>query len=168
MEPVTHPNLRTDHQEWNESYYFVFYDKQNSLGGMTRIGFKPNKEEYMSDKGRRICDKIEKAYQELGIDKQEFCEKARNYQDLLSELADESLYTSVLLMDGENLEDSRLFSLIQHRYDENDLKDLDQLKQKHTENVRKEDQCSKAYFELLEPVYNKLLTLGESRDDLIR
>ena len=48
MEPITHPDLQTDHLEWNESYYFVFYDKKNSLGGMTRLGFKPNKEEGMS------------------------------------------------------------------------------------------------------------------------
>ncbi|GAG56682.1 unnamed protein product [marine sediment metagenome] len=48
MEPITHPDHCTDHLEWNESYYFVFYDKQNSLGGMTRLGFKPNKEEGMS------------------------------------------------------------------------------------------------------------------------
>lgn len=32
-------------REWNESYYFVFYDKGNGLGGMTRLGFKPNKQE---------------------------------------------------------------------------------------------------------------------------
>ena len=48
MEPITHPDRRTDHLEWNESYYFVFHDKENSLGGMTRLGFKPNKEEGMS------------------------------------------------------------------------------------------------------------------------
>ena len=32
-------------KEWNESYYFVFFDKNNRLGGMTRLGFKPNKNE---------------------------------------------------------------------------------------------------------------------------
>jgi hypothetical protein len=48
MEPITHPKLCTNHLEWNESYYFVFYDKHNSIGGMTRLGFKPNKEEGMA------------------------------------------------------------------------------------------------------------------------
>ncbi|MFW9968689.1 MAG: hypothetical protein ACFFDF_00720 [Candidatus Odinarchaeota archaeon] len=48
MEPITHPDCKTNHLEWNESYYFVFYDKKNSLGGMTRLGFKPNKEESIS------------------------------------------------------------------------------------------------------------------------
>ncbi len=48
MEPITHLDLCTDHPEWNESYYFVFYDKQHNIGGMTRLGFKPNKEEGMS------------------------------------------------------------------------------------------------------------------------
>ena len=43
MEPLIHKaNLET---EWNESYYFVFYDKKTGLGGMTRLGFKPNKQE---------------------------------------------------------------------------------------------------------------------------
>ena len=42
-EPLTHvANAETD---WNESYYFVFYDKNLSIGGMTRLGFKPNKQE---------------------------------------------------------------------------------------------------------------------------
>ncbi|MFX0002417.1 MAG: hypothetical protein ACFE9C_09760 [Candidatus Hodarchaeota archaeon] len=48
MEQLTHPNLRTEHPEWNESYYFVFYDTKNNLGGMTRLGFKPNKQEGMA------------------------------------------------------------------------------------------------------------------------
>ncbi len=48
MEPVTHPNLCTDHPEWNESYYFVFFNKRHNLGGMSRLGFKPNKPEGMS------------------------------------------------------------------------------------------------------------------------
>ncbi|HIH89666.1 TPA: hypothetical protein HA344_10750 [Candidatus Bathyarchaeota archaeon] len=33
------------HREWNESYYLCFSDKQNGLSGMTRLGFKPNKDE---------------------------------------------------------------------------------------------------------------------------
>jgi hypothetical protein len=42
-EPLAHePNAK---REWNESYYFVFYDRKLNLGGMTRLGFKPNKEE---------------------------------------------------------------------------------------------------------------------------
>ncbi|MEM2128775.1 MAG: hypothetical protein QXN86_03855, partial [Candidatus Methanomethylicaceae archaeon] len=32
----------------NESYYFVFYDQKQKIGGMTRLGFKPNKEEGMT------------------------------------------------------------------------------------------------------------------------
>jgi len=48
LEPLTHPKLCTDHLEWNESYYFVFYDKKLNLGGMTRLGFKPNKQEGMA------------------------------------------------------------------------------------------------------------------------
>jgi len=43
MEPLTHtPGL---HIEWNESYYLCFSDRRNKLNGMTRLGFKPNKEE---------------------------------------------------------------------------------------------------------------------------
>ncbi|MHA1488632.1 MAG: DUF7064 domain-containing protein [Promethearchaeota archaeon] len=48
MEPLTHSNLCTDHPEWNESYYFVFFNKEHDLGGMSRIGFKPNKPEGMT------------------------------------------------------------------------------------------------------------------------
>ncbi len=47
MEPLTHP-IGSKHAEWNESYYFVFYDKKNRIGGMSRIGFKPNKPEGMT------------------------------------------------------------------------------------------------------------------------
>ncbi len=43
MEPLLH-SAKAD-KEWNESYYFVFYDKKQGIGGMTRIGFKPNKQE---------------------------------------------------------------------------------------------------------------------------
>jgi hypothetical protein len=32
-------------KEWNESYYFIFYDKKQHIGGMSRLGFKPNKQE---------------------------------------------------------------------------------------------------------------------------
>lgn len=47
MEPLTHrPTSR--HHEWNESYYFIFYDKDNNIGGMSRLGFKPNKKEGMT------------------------------------------------------------------------------------------------------------------------
>lgn len=46
MEPLTHKPK--DHREWNESYYFVFYDIKQKIGGMTRVGFKPNKEEAMT------------------------------------------------------------------------------------------------------------------------
>jgi len=47
MEPITHkPN--SENPKWNESYYFIFYDKKNKIGGMSRIGFKPNKPEGMT------------------------------------------------------------------------------------------------------------------------
>jgi len=48
MEQLTHPEQCTNHLEWNESYYFVFYDKKHNLGGMSRLGFKPNKHEGMT------------------------------------------------------------------------------------------------------------------------
>jgi hypothetical protein len=47
MEPLTH-EPSSDHEEWNESYYFIFYDKENEIGGMSRVGFKPNKKEGMT------------------------------------------------------------------------------------------------------------------------
>ncbi|MGY5871820.1 MAG: hypothetical protein RTV72_06235 [Candidatus Thorarchaeota archaeon] len=47
MEPITHKPT-SNHEEWNESYYFIFYDKENKIGGMSRIGFKPNKKEGMT------------------------------------------------------------------------------------------------------------------------
>ncbi|MEM3388807.1 MAG: hypothetical protein QW491_05260 [Thermoproteota archaeon] len=46
MEPLKHSPK--NHDEWNESYYFVFYDAKQRLGGMTRLGFKPNKKEGMT------------------------------------------------------------------------------------------------------------------------
>jgi len=48
MEKITHNENITNHLEWNESYYFVFYSKHDKLGGMSRIGFKPNKQEAMT------------------------------------------------------------------------------------------------------------------------
>ena len=42
-EPMIH-EAKVD-EDWNESYYFIFYDKQNQIGGMSRLGFKPNKKE---------------------------------------------------------------------------------------------------------------------------
>ena len=47
MEPITH-SPSSDSPDWNESYYFVFYDKNKHIGGMSRIGFKPNKREGMT------------------------------------------------------------------------------------------------------------------------
>ncbi len=46
MEPLKHRSK--NHVEWNESYYFVFHDLKHRLGGMTRLGFKPNKREAMT------------------------------------------------------------------------------------------------------------------------
>ena len=48
MEKITHNENITNHPDWNESYYFVFYSKDDELGGMSRIGFKPNKREAMT------------------------------------------------------------------------------------------------------------------------
>ncbi len=47
MEPLIH-RASPEQKEWNESYYFIFYDKKNKIGGMNRIGFKPNKKEGMT------------------------------------------------------------------------------------------------------------------------
>ena len=46
MEPKTH-DVGTE-ENWNESYYFVFFDKENNIGGMSRVGFKPNRPEGMT------------------------------------------------------------------------------------------------------------------------
>jgi hypothetical protein len=43
MEPITHKP--GSHREWNESYYLCFSDRSNGVSGMTRLGFKPNKQE---------------------------------------------------------------------------------------------------------------------------
>ncbi|MBU7015550.1 MAG: hypothetical protein HXS52_00605 [Theionarchaea archaeon] len=43
MEHLEHPP--GPEKEWNESYYFNFYDPRTCIGGFTRIGFKPNKNE---------------------------------------------------------------------------------------------------------------------------
>jgi hypothetical protein len=48
LEKAIHKEKMTTHPEWNESYYFVFYDKSKNIGGMSRIGFKPNKQEGMT------------------------------------------------------------------------------------------------------------------------
>ena len=48
MEDIIHKEQLTNHPEWNESYYFVFYDDKTKVGGMSRIGFKPNKQEGMT------------------------------------------------------------------------------------------------------------------------
>jgi len=47
MEPVTH-QTNSNHLEWNESYYFTFFNKKHNIGGVSRIGFKPNKQEGMT------------------------------------------------------------------------------------------------------------------------
>jgi len=47
MEPITH-KCDSDHPEWNESYYLAFYSKEQNIGGVSRIGFKPNKKEGMT------------------------------------------------------------------------------------------------------------------------
>jgi hypothetical protein len=46
IEPLTH--TVGAHKEWNESYYLCFSDRKNHLSGMTRLGFKPNKDEAMT------------------------------------------------------------------------------------------------------------------------
>lgn len=47
-EQISNIQKLTEHPEWNESYYFVFFNKNCDLGGMSRIGFKPNKQEAMT------------------------------------------------------------------------------------------------------------------------
>lgn len=47
MEPLIH-RISIKDLEWNESYYFIFYDKQSKIGGMSRLGFKPNKKDGMT------------------------------------------------------------------------------------------------------------------------
>ncbi|MFO7837571.1 MAG: hypothetical protein R6V83_13090 [Candidatus Thorarchaeota archaeon] len=47
MEQITHEPT-SNHMNWNESYYFLFYDKKTELGLMNRVGFKPNKPEGMT------------------------------------------------------------------------------------------------------------------------
>ncbi len=47
MEPLTH-SPSSEQKEWNESYYFIFHDKENRIGGMSRVGFKPNKQDGMT------------------------------------------------------------------------------------------------------------------------
>jgi hypothetical protein len=47
MEPIVNKTDST-HREWNESYYFAFHSKSHNLGGVSRIGFKPNKPEGMT------------------------------------------------------------------------------------------------------------------------
>ena len=47
MEPITH-KCDSDHPEWNESYYLAFFNKEQNIGGVSRIGFKPNKKEGMT------------------------------------------------------------------------------------------------------------------------
>ncbi len=46
-EPMTH-KTRSKNVDWNESYYFVFYDHKHEVGGMSRVGFKPNRPEGMT------------------------------------------------------------------------------------------------------------------------
>lgn len=38
MEPITH-KATSNHPEWNEYYYMVFYNKENNIQGMSRLGF---------------------------------------------------------------------------------------------------------------------------------
>ena len=47
MEPITH-KCDSDDSEWNESYYLAFFNKEHNIGGVSRIGFKPNKKEGMT------------------------------------------------------------------------------------------------------------------------
>jgi len=47
LEPITH-KCDSDDSEWNESYYLAFFNKEHNIGGVSRIGFKPNKKEGMT------------------------------------------------------------------------------------------------------------------------
>jgi hypothetical protein len=48
LEDIIHPKQLTNEPEWNESYYLAFYDNQQQIGGVSRLGYKPNKEESMA------------------------------------------------------------------------------------------------------------------------
>jgi len=48
MEKIIHPEQINEHPEWNESYYLAFYSKDEKIGGVSRLGFKPNKQEGMT------------------------------------------------------------------------------------------------------------------------
>jgi hypothetical protein len=70
MESIINSKLCTEDPEWNESYYFVFYDKKENIGGMSRIGFKPNKREGMTFFFLFLPDGSAAGYhQEIEIDK---------------------------------------------------------------------------------------------------
>ena len=47
LEPITHKS-DSNNLEWNESYYLAFFSKEDNLGGVSRIGYKPNKKEGMT------------------------------------------------------------------------------------------------------------------------
>jgi hypothetical protein len=48
LEDIIHSKQMTNNPEWNESYYLAFYDKKQEIGGVSRLGYKPNKEESMT------------------------------------------------------------------------------------------------------------------------
>jgi len=48
LEDIIHPKQLTNEPEWNESYYLAFYDNHQQIGGVSRLGYKPNKEESMT------------------------------------------------------------------------------------------------------------------------
>ncbi len=71
MDPLSHQ--ANAEKDWNESYYFVFYDKKLRLGGMSRLGFKPNKQEgtvflilFLPDGSAALYASAEKISDELG------------------------------------------------------------------------------------------------------
>ena len=73
MEKITHKP--GSHREWNESYYYCFSDKK--IHGLTRLGFKPNKEEatmffllFLPDEsvaGYQVTEKIGQEWGQTGL-----------------------------------------------------------------------------------------------------
>lgn len=87
IEPLNH--LAKSDQNWNESYYFIFYDKKQGIGGMSRLGFKPNKNEgtlflimFLPDGSAAIYNSAEKIGDEAR--KQKLGVSAMTYQRLPS------------------------------------------------------------------------------------
>jgi hypothetical protein len=85
IEPLVH--TANSQRDWNESYYFIFYDKKQKIGAMSRLGFKPNKQEgthflilFLPDGKAAIYNAAEKVTDEAR--KQRTAVSAMTYQRL--------------------------------------------------------------------------------------